>query len=367
MKNKYVNTALESKGQDVPHKSEDFAPEKVPTIVKMAAEIKTISKEAIVSTVNENCSIVDREEMKVVGIKTVFTPESTIGFLAVAEKYANDGTVEILKKALGKRCLGRYVGVSTDIAGGGAFTYIVGLEVDSFDNLPEGLPENTVTCICPGGRFAKIKNTEKDGGYNLWEYFTQGFRKETEYVYDKQLLPYQVLDQDGNVLYSYEPIKIPGNEDEKYDTIDCKIVTLPEIKFAGIKSVAKHGVDVIFKFFSEYEEAVNSLPSRQLYLQDYIGFPLFEGGVMHSCFGAQVSNFDNLPDGIDTLTLKGGLYVHISQLEINNDNPAALYETVDKAFFEKNPQYKRDSNNCDIIRFHQGHSASIYIPVEKKA
>ncbi len=107
------------------------------------------------------------------------------------------------------------------------------------------------------------------------------------------------------------------------------------------------------------------MSSRQLYVQDYIGFPLHEDGVMYSCFGVQVENFDGLPKGVDTVELKGGLYVCLTQLEINNDNPAALFGAVDKVFFEENPEYERDKVNCDLVRFHQGHSASIYVPIKK--
>lgn len=82
-------------------------------------------------------------------------------------------------------------------------------------------------------------------------------------------------------------------------------------------------------------EAVEKLPGRQYYSQDFIGFDYYEDGKCYNCFGAQVADYDNLPDGIDTLTLKGGLYVHITQLEINNDDPDPLYALIDKAFLKK--------------------------------
>ncbi len=344
---------------------ESYRPERVPKVIELVAKYKDEPGEVTLKEINNRCSIVYRPAMNIVGIKTVLTSESNVGFLNISEKYIKNGTIDILEKMLVNQQPGKYVGILTDNAGGGSFTYIIGIEVESFEDLPEALPENTVICKSPGGNFAKIGRNEGEGEYDLWDYFTGDFRRETEYIYDKELLSYQILDKNAEVIYAYEPVKIPQTEDEKYDTISFKIVTLPEIKFAGIKSDITYGVDIITRFFTEYETTINSLSSRQLYVQDYIGFPLHEDGVMYSCFGVQVENFDGLPKGIDTVELKGGLYVCLTQLEINNDNPAALFGAVDKVFFEENPEYERDKVNCDLVRFHQGHSASIYVPIKK--
>ena len=43
--------------------------------------------EVIVEEVSDSCSIVERNEMKIIGIKTVLTSESRLGFLQMAEKY----------------------------------------------------------------------------------------------------------------------------------------------------------------------------------------------------------------------------------------------------------------------------------------
>lgn len=324
--------------------------------------------EVIVEEVSDSCSIVERNEMKIIGIKTVLTSESRLGFLQMAEKYIKNGTVKIIENMVNNKNPGQYIGVLSNIRGGGWFDYIVGIEVDSFENLPEGLPENTVTCVCMGGKFAKIKNNNFNNfeRYKLWDYFLRDFRECTEYVYNKECLPYQILNSNADVLYAYEPVKIPKTEDEKYDSIYYEIVSLPETKFVGVKRDASLGIDVITEYFINFMEAVDRMPGRQYYSQDYIGFDYYEYDKCYHCFGAQVDNYDNLPEGIDTLILKGGLYVHFVQLEINNDDPDSLYMTIDKVFFEKNEKYIRDDGRCDIIRFHQGHSASIYIPIKRR-
>ena len=326
------------------------------------------SLEVILDEISDNCSIVERNEMKIIGIKTVFTNESRLGFLQIAEKYIKDGTVKIIENMVNNKNPGQYIGVMSNDRGGGWFDYIVGIGVDSFENLPEGLPENTVTCVCKGGKFAKLRNNnfDKFERYQLWEYFLKDFRERTEYVHNKECLPYHILNNNADVLYAYEPVKIPKTEDEKYDSICYEIVSLPDIKFIGVKRDASLGINVIVEYFTKYMEAVEKLPGRQYYSQDFIGFDYYEDGKCYNCFGAQVADYDNLPDGIDTLTLKGGLYVHITQLEINNDDPDPLYALIDKAFFEKNKTYIRDKSKCEIFRFHQGHSSSIYVPVRKR-
>lgn len=339
--------------------------ERVPTIIKMAA-IDETKNETTVKRVNDNCCIVERKEMKVVGIKTVISSASTMGFISIAEKYIKDGTIDILEKLLKNKNPGRFIGISTNIKGGGNFEYIIGIEVDDFDKLPEGLPEDTGTCICNSGIFAKMNKIEGTGRYELWEYFIGGFREETDYVYDKNNLPYQVFNKNADLIYAYEPVKIPKTEEEKYDSINYKIVTLPAINFAGVKSNTKHGMDIINEYFSKYMNVVDQLPNRKPYIQNLIGFGLSEDDEMYSCFGAQVLDFENLPEGINTVALKGGLYVHLTQLEINDDNPAAIYSMTNDAFFKNNPLYQRDGHNCDIVRFHLGHSASIYIPIKKE-
>ncbi len=364
-----VNEAVSNSKNDCncnQNNPKNFGPEKVPTVVELAATSNEVKNESVVKKVNDNCCIVEKGEMKVIGIKTVMTPESMIGFISVAEKYLKNGSIDLLEKMFANKNPGKYIGVSTNIQGGGAFEYIIGIEVDSFENLPEGLPVNTATCICPSGMFAKMNKIAGTGRYEVWDYFTGGFRKETNYVYDKQRLPYQIFNKSAEMLHAYEPVKIPATEKEKYDTINYQIVTLPELGFAGIKSEAKYGIDVISEYFVKYKDDVDRLPNRKPYIQDFIGFGLYENNIMYSCFGAQVSDFDNLPEGISTVTLKGGLYVHLTQLEINNDNPAALYEVINEVFFKENPQYMRDSDNCDLVRFHQGHSASIFVPIKKE-
>jgi len=328
--------------------------------------IDEAENEAMIRRVNNNCSIVKRNEMNVVGIKIALTSDSTIGFLGIAEKYIKDGTIELLEKLLKDKNPRRIIGIMTNIRGCGNFEYTIGFDVDDFDKLPEVLPENTGKCICNSGTFVKMNKPAGVGKYKLWDYFIEGFRDETNYVFEKNNLPYQVFNKNAELIYAYEPEKIPMTEEEKYDSINYEIMVLPAINFTGIKANLIHGVDEISEYFNKYTDIVDQLPNRRPYIQDYLGFVLDEGEVKYGCFGAQVLDFKNLPEGISNVTLKSGLYAHITQLEINNDNPSALYRVIDNVFFKANPSYQRDSSRCEIERFHQGHSASIYVPILKK-
>lgn len=181
--------------------------------------------------------------------------------------------------------------------------YIIGFEVDDFRDLPEGLPENTVTCICSGGTFAKMSRTGEEGEYDLWDYFIGDFRKETDYVFDKNHSPCQIFNMNAGLLYAYEPVKIPKTGAEKYDSIRYAIVTLPAIHFTGVQSNLKYCTDVIDEYFSKYSDAVDLLPNRKPYIQDFLGFVF---------------------------------------------------------------SYRVDNLRCIIERFHQRYSASLYVPIERK-
>ncbi|MFZ5351504.1 MAG: effector binding domain-containing protein [Bacillota bacterium] len=321
--------------------------------------------EILLKTVNSDCSIVAKDRINIIGIKTVMTSENINGFLDIAKKHIEGGSLKIIENLYTNQNPGQFIGVIADNQGGGNFTYIVGFEVDGAVDSHMYLPENVIYYQCPGGKFARIRDYSNNGGYELWSYFIGEFRKDTDYVYDKERLSYHMLDGSANVLYAYEPVKTPATEDERYDSIDSKVVILPEMKFAGIKSDIRHGIDIIDKYFTEYEEEINKLSTRKLYIQDYLGFPLYENEITYSCFGAQVQSFDELPEGVDKIILNGGLYILLKQLEMNNDNPTALYNAIDYVFSKKNPQFKLDTDRSEIVRFHQGHSASLYVPVIK--
>ena len=60
------------------------------------------------------------------------------------------------------------------------------------------------------------------------------FRYDSGYVYDKKGIPFRIFNHDAELTLAYEPVKIPQNEDEKYDSVHCEVVALPELKVGGI-------------------------------------------------------------------------------------------------------------------------------------
>lgn len=80
--------------------------------------------------------------------------------------------------------------------------------------------------------------------------------------------------------------------------------------------------------------------------------------------------FDGLPDCVSKLTIKGGIYLHISQIEFNGDNPSMPYDVafnhLDKLFFVNNTQYERNNSKHVIARFRQANCASVFVPIKLK-
>jgi len=103
---------------------------------------------------------------------------------------------------------------------------------------------------------------------------------------------------------------------------------------------------------------------------DYYGFPIDVEGGYASCFGSRVFSFEGLPDCVETITLPGGMYVHITQKEFNGDNPSMPYDVafnhIDKVYFAVHPEYEFDSSRKVIARFRQANCASVFLPVRKR-
>ncbi len=314
----------------------------------------------LVQAVNDRCTIVDVPERHVVGVRTVFDAESKANVFQVARKYITNGTTAVLERMVGNASAGMFAGVATDIQGGGRLAYVVGVEVGGGDDLPEGLPENTATCVCPGGRFAK---TAADGDQMAaYEYFVTGFREDTSYVCDTQRLPCHVYDSEGRLRWIYEPVKIPRSEDERFDSVRWEVITLPRMNVAVVKRDASEGDHVIGLYFA-VQEGVRSLPCAASYLHQYLGFPYRENGVEYACFGSQVDSFAGVPDGIDAITLEGGLFVHLMTHELNGDNPALMMAAHDKIMAAIAGRYTRDPQRDLLFRFHLGMSAQLYVPI----
>jgi hypothetical protein len=106
-------------------------------------------------------------------------------------------------------------------------------------------------------------------------------------------------------------------------------------------------------------------------MDNYYGFPVNNTDEpLCSAFGSRVISFDGLPDCVEKVTVEGGLYVHITQLEFNGDNPSIPYDVafnhLDELFFKYNPQYERDNTKHVIARFKQANCASVFVPLKIK-
>lgn len=380
-----MNTAKKNERKEIP---ESYRPMKAkPEIINLAQEMNSMNPaEVAISNINEFCDIVDRREIKVVGVKVRFSSESR-GHLtefgtntdkAIAHKYITNGTVQLIADIL-KIDEPEIMGVRTNIVGAGIYDFVIGVVVDSFDDMPKHLPENTTMVICPPCRYAKMlineKNVEGRKGYeermNADEYFIAGFREDTEYVYDKEGMPFNTYDENGDILTKYEPVKIPKDESEKYDSMVFDIVSMPDILCACSVTEPDSEEFVIFKYF-DVQDKVVSLESAKMYNDDYYGFPMPTGddGKISSCFGSRVSSFEGLPDCVEGITIPGGIYLHISQLEVNGDNPSMPYGVafgnMDELYLNKYPEYEKDNTREVIARFRQANCASVFVPLKLK-
>jgi predicted transcriptional regulator YdeE len=366
---------------------ETYAPKDRPAIINMAEQAKRKGiDETLVEQVDGLCAVVDRGEILMVGIGVPVSFESpgyggggneyTLNDYFIAKKYIGDGTIALLARALGVPDA-EIICARTDIRGDGNYTAVIGVAVDSLDRLPDFLPENTVTLTIPAGRYAKllINEQKREGrkGYpermNADEFFTRDFRKQTPYVYNKEGTPMYVFDGTGDIVSKYEPVKLPAEERERWDTIEFTPVLLPEMKIACSVS-PPDGEFVIMKYFA-VEEAVHKTGLTRFYRSDYYGFPISadnESGYV-SAFGSRVTSFEGLPDCVEKLTMPGGLYIHITQLEFNGDSPDMPYEVafghLKELYLDRHPDYDLDMTRKVIARFRQGNCASVFVPVRK--
>ena len=374
--------------------SESYSPCVKPVILRMVEEMNQmeIPSEVFVEQITDLCTIVDRPEMKIVGIALSITYESRgyggyYGFehancilndYFYTKKLVSEGDMVLLSGIISQQIKGSdIVTIRTEVKGDGNYKAIVGYEVASFEALPEHLPEYTETLTVPACRYAKvlINETKKAGriGYDermhADEYFTGDFRKDTSYVFNPSGLAFNTYDDSGDILTKYEPVKIPGNDSERFDSLRYKVVTLPEMKIACSVTPPDSEEFVITKYF-EVQDQVFATEAAKYYLHDYYGFPTNsdQEGKINSCFGTKVSTFDGLPDCVEKITLPGGIYLHITQLEVNGDNPSIPYDVafnhLDSLFLASHPEYKRDWSRHVIARFRQANCASVFVPLE---
>lgn len=315
----------------------------------------------LISQVNPICSIIERNEQTIIGVKRHFTPESIYGPNQMVSSLLHDGTISLLEERIPNRNPGCYAGVYRP-GEDGCFTYTFGYEAEVRDPVPEGLPEYTCIQRTGSGRYARILN---NGGsfYDTGDYFTGAFCRETAHVYENGRDSIHAINQKGELLSADEPVKTSSSPDERYASVQTKMVTLPPLTVLGIKSDTVHGIDLINTFFTQRAKKIDSTDSRKPYVQDYIGYSGYENGTRYSFFGGQVTDSGVITPGTDTLTIPGGLYVKISQNEMNNDNPVMLREFIREKCLKGECPFVRDDARQYFIRFHQGHAASLYLPI----
>lgn len=368
---------------------ESYSPKNKPEILNMMEKMNRM--ETFVEAVNDLCSIVDRSKMNLVGIKVPVSFESqgypfigrfdskALNDYMIVKKYISEGTIAFLAETLGVNLSeSEIISTRCDVHGDGNYNVIVGVLVDSLDNLPEFLPEHTATLTLPTCRYAKMEINEqkREGriGYgermHADEYFISGFRNDTDYIFNLWGFPMNTWNAGGDLLTKYEPIRKPEKESDRFDTFEVKPVLLPPWKIACCtRPHGEEGDKCIFDYFEVAAEVYKTGLAR--YNQgDFYGFPVDWENSYKSCFGSRVSSFEGLPDSVEKVTLPGGLYVHITQKEFNGDNPSMPYDVafnhMDKLYFSSHPDYRFDNSRKVIARFRQANCASVFVPVKRK-
>ncbi|WP_042204065.1 GyrI-like domain-containing protein [Paenibacillus camerounensis] len=381
--------------KDLPEQaSEGYSPRVKPAILRMVEEMSQMElpNEVLVEQVTELCAIVDRPEMKIVGIALPVTFESRgyggfSGFghagcilndYFYTKKLISEGDMTLLSSLISSRLQGgdNVISVRTEVKGDGNYKVIVGYEVDSLEDLPDHLPEYTETFTVPACRYAKvlINEGQQEGrlGYgermHADEYFVGDFRNTTSYVYNPAGCGFNTYDSAGEILTKYEPVMTAQTVAERYASLRFKAITLPEMKIACSMTLPDSEEFVITKYFG-VQDQVFATEAAKYYLHDYYGFAADSGqeGKYNSCFGTRVSSFTGLPDGVEKITLPGGIYLHISQLEVNGDNPGIPYDAafnhLEELYLSEHPGHQRDWSRQVIARFRQANAASVFVPL----
>lgn len=372
-----------------PPAPEDYRP-KMPEIVKMALQAKeACSIETWMETVGEYCSIVEREETRIVGIRVPVSFESqgyskgrsqVFNDYAIAKKYITDGTISFLAETIGVPIQEtEIISARYQVHEDGNYNVIVGVRTGKELLLPSFLPEHTVSVILPSCRYARMEINEQkrqgrigfDERMHADEYFISEFRQDTRYIYDVSGWAMNTWDTTGDILTKYEPVRLAQHDEDYLDTFHFQPVLLPPWKVACCVRYPGENDDrsVIGDYF-EIQDKVDNTGLNRYYKGDFLGFPIDAQGGYASCFGSRVVSFEGLPDCVEKITLPGGKYIHVTQNEFNGDNPSMPYDAafhyMDRLYFIHHPEYELDQGRKVIARFRQGNCASVFVPVKNK-
>lgn len=328
--------------------------------------------EKIISKIDDYCSVVDRKEMKIVGIKVEVNPYVDLNATKIVEKIIKEGSCELLESLVGNVNHGQYIAAAYNIKTGIEFTYVIGVEVHNFDNLPEILPQNTVKMTIPSARYAKeIRVFDSDDQRHscslqaICHLTSSQFRRDSGYTYDKSKMPFRVFNSESELILAYEPVKIPANDEERFESVHCEVVVLPKINVVGI--AADNGMEAMFGLF-DVENKIDWKAAGCLNPKQYYNFQFIDKeGNSKDIFGRIVMDLDHIPEPLTgAVPDTSGLWVKFSQMQINNDDPSIYFEGCKETlFFNKNPQYAEDNtrNMLYIAQFEQG--ACCYFPIKK--
>lgn len=328
------------------YQNEDYTPKTTPKIVEFTkAATATLPKEIVIQQLNDYSSIVDRSEMKLVGIKVSVTPDSPYDAIQTVEQYIKDGTCHLLEEIVSGTSVGQYIAAVSEVKTGIDFTYIIGVEVDSFDNLPLDLPPNTCTLTCPASRYAKIdrsnpiENTPTSNAKQSICYLTSSdFRENTGYCFDGTAMSFRIFNQEGTMTSAYEPVKAMTNPMDKFEQVGWEVVMLPAIRVIGCVG---DGISAMLNLF-DIENKIDWTAAGCLNPHCYYSFRVKINDKDETIFGYHVCDFSHVPEGCTTAEMASGLWVRFYQKQINNDDTSLLFEGVKEQFFQEHPEFVED-------------------------
>ncbi len=353
-----------------PTNTESYRPKDKPVILDLAKEQMFVGfpDELLVEQINDFCSIVDKPEIKIVGVRIELTPNSGDDAIRSVVRLIKDGTCKLLEDLLKPKHPGEYIAAVSRLKSGIEFTYVIGIEVDSFDSLPDFLPPNTVTLTCPAARYGKVSrnaagrnNITSNPKQSLCYLASSEFRNKTGLCYDITSMPFRLFDSSGDMTAAYEPVKAPKTEEEKFEQVGWEIVMLPELKVIGCFGENDSCMWNLFNIENTIDwKAAGCLDERQ-----YYSFGCHNAdGQSGSIFGRLVSDFDQIPALLINAVMPSGLWVRFYQKQINNDDPSIIFEGAKDLFFRKHPEFVEDYScrgGLYIAQFEQGATFSFPI------
>ena len=348
------------------HKPESYRPGEKPEIINAVEQASSIIEtETLVRQLNDDFSIVKINDKQVIGIKLICPPLARLNSIDIVRRSILEGTCGLLEKLVGNKNPGQYIAVMCDIRTGVDFTYIIGVEVDDGIILPDVLPPDTVMFTIPAAIFGKRRKKNDESANNALSSFSySNFRKDLNYTFSDTSCPFSYYNTDAEMLYTYQPVKQPQSEKEKYDSVSYEIVTLPDIKI-----IAKSGDngECMWKFFEVMDKAEQT-KSAKLHLGNLIAFGGKNiKGEQGAYFGNRVTHFEDTPEGFEEAIYPSGLFARMYQKQTNNDNASILFDGGIKYFFETHPEYQ---DNCVngygfLFNFQYEQGVEVYVPIRK--